>query len=69
MNYTFPGGSARKGMNPKILKQVDLKLDDGEYWNGRIRSSCYGGANGTGKTTYDEAIDKNKKCAHFIYVL
>lgn len=47
--YIYPDANFAKGMNPKILKQVDLKLDDGEHWNGRMRTACYG--KGTDATT------------------
>ena len=60
-----------------MINQVDLKLDDGEYWNGRMRSSCYGKdssgnpttANTIGYTDYDYAIDNNKKCGYMYYAL
>ena len=72
----YYSGSTGKGMNPKILKQVDKKLDDGEYWNGRLRSECYGkDKDGNVKDTslgyadYNYAIENGKKCRNLRYAL
>ncbi len=73
--YQILGSSATNGISPKILKQVDVKLDDGEHWNGRFRGSCYGkkpsgeSSNTTGYTDYEYAIENGKKCKYFIYAI
>ena len=67
--YSFNNNpSATNGINPKIIKPVDTKFDDGEYWNGRIRAYCYGD-NSAGYNNYDNAIKNKKVCLYFLYAL
>lgn len=52
----------------KIIKQVDMKIDDGLYNAGRIRSTCVG--SGTeGNNSYDNSIDNNAGCRNVYFLL
>ena len=46
---------------PYFMKDVDMKIDDGEYNDGNVRSSC-NGKNAFAYNSYDEAIERDSTC-------
>ena len=46
---------------PHIMKYIDIKLDDGKYNSGSIRSSC-GGKKSFAYNSYDEAVEEKSTC-------
>ncbi len=61
ISYVYNGYNSTTGFDPKFLKAVDGKIDDGLYGNGRLRSACYG-TSGFYYNSYDIAIDNKNKC-------
>ncbi len=58
----YYGASATKGYEPKLLKQLDKKIDDGEYNYGKLRGYC-------SSNSYDAAIGGDKKCSEIMFAL
>lgn len=54
-------------LNPKILKKIDLKFDDGLALTGKIRGECY--YSNSGERGYDYMIDRNAGCGYLFYYL
>ena len=46
---------------PTIMKDIDTKIDDGEYNNGVFRTSCSGNKS-FGFNSYDDAVNAKKSC-------
>ena len=76
MYYFYRSATYQKGLEPKIIKDLDRKIDDGKNWNGIFRGACYGkNASGGADDTkhfyadYDYAIQNRKKCNYFYYAL
>ncbi len=46
-------------LEPKFLKNFDIKFDDGNYQNGKVRSGCQ-------DMEYDSAINNKKSCSFTI---
>lgn len=64
----YHGTSKTEGFDPKVLKAVDEKMDDGWYSTGTLRGGCYG-SNEYYYNSYDNAIKNGKKCGFFDYAL
>ncbi len=64
----YLNSSQTNGFDPRLLKNIDKKLDDGSFNTGMVRGSCYGSKN-SGYNTYDNAIESGKKCNKFHYVI
>lgn len=69
--YTPKDSKADKKMQSvpaTFMQKADLKVDDGNYQGGILRTCCYGSkANCT--NTYQNAIDNKTTCDEFIYKL
>ncbi len=64
----YYGATESNGLDPKILKSIDEKIDDGIFNSENFRGACHGNAS-YGYNTYDSAIDNGKKCNEFLLVL
>lgn len=49
-------------VDPKLIRTIDQKIDDGSNSNGIVRGNCNGN---NGSFSYDYAIQNNLKCAWF----
>ncbi len=49
-----------------FMQKADLKVDDGNYQGGILRTCCYG-TNSNCENTYQDSIDKKNTCSEFIY--
>ncbi len=59
---SLPGDEDKSGfIKAKIVKQVDVKMDDGLYNSGKLRSSCLFGDD-EGYNSYDDSISVNGGC-------
>ncbi len=56
-------------IDPKLLKNLDQKLDDGIFNSGKVRGYCEGSNKNKGLNSYDNAIQNNKNCAWFFIKL
>ena len=55
--------------DPRILKKIDEKFDDGKFNGGELRANCGGTPTeeGTDSATYSVSISEGKKCTHVYY--
>ena len=56
--------SSSTGIDPLILENIDLKIDDGKYNGGKMRSVCNGATSGS-IATYEKSHDLGKTCGEF----
>lgn len=64
-NMSFKmAGKQDNMLDPRILKEIDLKFDDGKAYTGKIRTECY---LYDYPYEYDDTISLNAKCGYLFY--
>ena len=57
---------SKVAISPKFMQSADTKMDDGIYNSGALRTCCYG-TSGDCENSYQDSINKKKRCDEFIY--